>query len=640
MRLLTTGRAATAAAVALSSLVYFVGCAGGGGGGGSGASTGGSGGSKTNMPKPNMPTCKASCDDGNACTTDSTTSGTVEDCNLECAYETISACEGGDGCCAQGCTPDSDSDCTATTISAVPDNRRIAWNPGIPGGIPNRTEVCATIDAATLGDGQTDATSAIQAAIDACPEGQVVKIPTGSYRLTSWLSIQKGIVLRGDGPTNTKLILDAQSIPSVIEIGRSWTEKPGVAVQSGAMKGSNSLTLSDASQFKVGDLVLLDQVDDPALVATGDCTFFKRTTGGVRSLGQIFEVESKDGNTIEVSSPLYQSYSSEFSPEVSPISDQGIVKYAGVEDLYATRTSDYGGQGHMIHLASAAYSWVKNVETYKVSGRHVSLETCYRCVVRDSYLHDAWNNNAGGTGYGIVLESHTSDSLAENNILNMLNLPITFAVSSGGNVVAYNYVADSILADTPEWLMPDIDTHCSFPYMELVEGNWIAQGATDNVHGGAAYMTFYRNYMSGQHRTVIATGNVTALHLSANGLYANVLGNVLWREGEAGVVEEDAAACTGGPSVYRFGSFAEQGNLCSNDPRVRDTLLLHGNYDFVSNAVAWDPEISDHNLPPSLYLTGKPAFFGDLRWPMADPEGDPVLGELPAKVRYDRDFAP
>jgi hypothetical protein len=639
MRILTKERAAlSAAAVALSSLVYFVGCAGGGGSG-NGASTGGTGGSNGTGGKPNTPSCKSTCDDSNACTKDTVASGSASDCNLECSYETTTACEDGDGCCAQGCTPDSDNDCTATTISAVPDDRRIAWNPGIPGGIPNRTEVCATIDAA-LGNGETDATSAIQSAIDACPEGQVVKIPTGSYRLTSTLSVQKGIVLRGDGPTNTKLLLDDSSVPSVIEIGWSRGDNSGVAVESGATKGGKALTLSDASQFEVGDLVLLDQLDDPSLVTTGDCTFFKRMNGGARSIGQIFEVESKDGNTIEVSSPLYHTYSSEFSPEVAPISEQPVVKYAGVEDLYATRTSDYGGQGHMIFLASAAYSWVKNVETYKVSGRHVSLETCYRCVVRDSYLHDAWNNNAGGTGYGITLDRHSSDSLVENNIVNMLNLPISLAVSGGGNVVAYNYVPDSILADTPAWLMPDFNTHCSFPYMELVEGNWIAQGATDNVHGGAGYITFYRNYMSGQHRTVIATGNVTALHISANNLYMNALGNVLWREGEPGVVEETPEGCTGGPTVYHFGSFAEPGNPCSNDPRVRETLLLHGNFDFVSNAVAWDPEISDHNLPPSLYLTGKPAFFGDLRFPMADPEGDPVLGELPAKVRYDSEFAP
>jgi hypothetical protein len=611
----------------------------GGSGTGSGSSSGTGAGTGTGST-PNTPACPSTCNDSNACTTDAISSGTAEDCNLECTHDAITTCEDDDGCCAPGCTTDSDSDCTSTSIPSIPDDRRIPWNPGIPDGIPSRTEICATIDAA-LGDGETDATSAIQAALDACPEGQVVLVPAGSYRLTDALHIKKGIVLRGEGHTQTRLLLDNASIQSVIEVG--WnppSDIAGVSVASGATKGSTELTLSDASQFAVGDVVLLDQLDDPALVETGDCTFFKRTADGYRSLGQIFEIVAKDGNAIEVSSPLYHTYSEQFAPEVSLTNPQaGTVKYAGVEDLYATRTSDYGGQGYIIHLVSAAYSWVKNVETDKVSGRHISLQTCYRCVVRDSYVHDAWNNNAGGTGYGITLDIHTSDSLVENNIVDMLNLPINFAVSSGGNVVAYNYVPDSILADTPGWLMPDIDTHCSFPYMELVEGNWVAQAATDNVHGGSGYITFFRNYMSGQHRTVENTGNLTAIHISANGLYANVVGNVLWREGGGGVVEEDPAACTGGPSVYRFGTFAEQGNLCSFDARVRETAIVHGNFDYLSNMTQWDPTITDHNLPPSLYLTGKPGFFGDLPFPMANPEGDPVLGELPAKVRFDAEFA-
>src|SRR6185436_17412311 len=172
-----------------------------------------------------------------------------------------------------------------------------------------------------------------------------------------------------------------------------------------------------------------------------------------------------------------------------------------------------------------------------VSGRHVSLETCYRCELRDSYLHDAWDNNPGGTAYGASLDRHSSDNLIENNVVYLLNIPIVMSVSSGGNVIAYNYVDDAILADTPAWQMADIGTHCSFPYMELIEGNWIAHAAADNVHGGAGFLTFYRNYLSGQHLSVPATGNVVSFDLEANALYVNVVGNVLWKQGVTGVAE-------------------------------------------------------------------------------------------------------
>ncbi|MEZ5420638.1 MAG: hypothetical protein R2708_25295 [Vicinamibacterales bacterium] len=45
----------------------------------------------------------------------------------------------------------------------------------------------------------------------------------------------------------------------------------------------------------------------------------------------------------------------------------------------------------------------------------------------------------------------------------------------------------------------------------------------------------------------------------------------------------------------------------------------------------WDR--AEQPLPPSLYLTGKPAFFGDLRWPWVDPLDPTRLGVLPAVQR-------
>ena len=40
-------------------------------------------------------------------------------------------------------------------------------------------------------------------------------------------------------------------------------------------------------------------------------------------------------------------------------------------------------------------------------------------------------------------------------------------------------------------------------------------------------------------------------------------------------------------------------------------------------------------LPASLYLTGKPAFFGGKPWPWVDPMGGTKVATLPARVRFD-----
>src|SRR5207237_156657 len=64
-------------------------------------------------------------------------------------------------------------------------------------------------------------------------------------------------------------------------------------------------------------------------------------------------------------------------------------------------------------------------------------------------------------------------------------------------------------------------------------------------------------------------------------------------------------------------------------------LFRHANFDNVSNAVVYDPAVARRDLPDSLYLTAKPAFFGSLRWPWVDPTGTPRVGILPAKQRFD-----
>src|SRR4051812_14554550 len=90
----------------------------------------------------------------------------------------------------------------------IPADRMTNWNPGLNsmGGVPNRTTIFATINAATYGNGASDATAGIQAKLDACPNGQVVQLSAGTFTINSdILFIRKSITLRGAGATLTIL---------------------------------------------------------------------------------------------------------------------------------------------------------------------------------------------------------------------------------------------------------------------------------------------------------------------------------------------------------------------------------------------------------------------------------------------------
>src|SRR5258708_22396016 len=109
-----------------------------------------------------------------------------------------------------------------------------------------------------------------------------------------------------------------------------------------------------------------------------------------------------------------------------------------------------------------------------------------------------------------------------------------FNVSGGGNVIAYNY-ADNSWSTPPAWQEVNIDEHCSFPHMELMEGNYAPHMGATITHGNAGYWTFLRNYASSQFAppepvfgsTAQQTGNIGALQFDQGDLNMNVVWNVL-----------------------------------------------------------------------------------------------------------------
>src|SRR5436190_15596874 len=73
------------------------------------------------------------------------------------------------------------------SVDLIPADRITIWNPGLNsvGGIPNRTTIFTTINAATYGNGAADATAAIQTAINNCPVGQVVMLSSGTFTINN-----------------------------------------------------------------------------------------------------------------------------------------------------------------------------------------------------------------------------------------------------------------------------------------------------------------------------------------------------------------------------------------------------------------------------------------------------------------------
>jgi hypothetical protein len=344
------------------------------------------------------------------------------------------------------------------TSGILPPDRMTTWNPGVTGGIPARSTVCATVNASTYGNGSQDASAGIQAAINACPAGQVVMLSVGHFTVNNYVLINKGITLRGAGAGSTILtklngaharISPMQPVdPStytydaqpVIVIGPSrWPTNDTTSqnLTADGVKGTNSVTVSNASGFTVGQFLLLDELSGatwqatpshfpdngnpnpttPVKVWQGDKVAWNMhlpqqlyqddntasdasgpydTTPGVppnamswfsrtdRPTNEIKEIASISGNTVTFTTPLHIDYRTSHTAQLTGFSGaNALVRNAGVESF-----SVLGGADGQIRFESAAYSWAQDIENTQWIGEGFAVNRSFRVEIRRSYIHD------------------------------------------------------------------------------------------------------------------------------------------------------------------------------------------------------------------------------------------------------------
>jgi len=173
----------------------------------------------------------------------------------------------------------------------------------------------------------------------------------------------------------------------------------------------------------------------------------------------------------------------------------------------------------------------------------------------------------------------------------------------------------------------------------LFEGNYGFNFDSDKTHGNAIYHTIFRNHLRGIRRDFGDSGGSNGPQRCAGAAFYSYwhsfVGNVLGAAGQMnGWVYQSGSMSQAAIYLLGWDDWAPY----PVDPQVAATTLRHGNFDYLTNSVTWDPSISTQTLPPSLYLSGKPAFFNagsGYTWPWVDPTGTTKLYTLPAKARYD-----
>lgn len=284
--------------------------------------------------------------------------------------------------------------------------------------------------------GQSDASGALQAAIDAAAEagGAIVFLPAGLYRLDVPVTISSSrIVLRGEGAEKTRLWMtssEGMSYTSHVTFQGALVYGDDLLLRvDGAARGE-SVEIEGASGLEPGDDVVLgwtisdEFIDEHGMngvwgAFNGDWQpFLWRTVVAVETL--------PGGELIHLDVPLR--YPAKVRDGASLRSVSGALREVGVEDLGVADAVSWElaweqKQVHTIEFDGVVDSWIRGVASYASpgapteglgQGRHLQsggliVRRAKRVTIADTSM--GWPENRGGGGNGYLFEVRQSSEI-------------------------------------------------------------------------------------------------------------------------------------------------------------------------------------------------------------------------------------
>jgi hypothetical protein len=396
-----------------------------------------------------------------------------------------------------------------------------------------------------------------------------------------------------------------------------------------------------------------------------------------RTTSEFKRISAISGNTITFDSPIMISYRVSHTAQLS-YNVMPFVQNAGVEDLTLK-----GADDQALQFNNAAYSWAYRVECTQWLGHGcIAANSSFRVQVEQFYVHDGAWPEPGGGGYALEMCCGSAEILWENGIAVRADKVIVSLAAGAGSVIAYNFMDHAFICcnstnpanGSDGWIENGLNNaHYPGGHHALFEGNLTHQMGEDETHGNSIYNTYFRNWsqgyripawvnafdgatindLTGSPQRINNVGPLTPAETQLYTYWETFMGNVLGYPGYSTSANGWVYSTPGGPSIFSLGAGYTSGNN-GPDPEAGfdtngGTTIAHGNYDYLTNTVTWDPNYSDHNLPYSFFLSSKPAFFNagsGYAWPWVTPTGSSPIESrpsgcggacsgLPAKARYD-----
>ena len=327
--------------------------------------------------------------------------------------------------------------------------------------IPELAVVASVADLGAVADDEGDDTEAFRRAIAATDSG-AIRIPAGRYLLSDIVWIEKpGIVLRGDGAGVTTLHFTSTLEDVRPNMGATTGGKPTsnyswsggflwvrgafggsdrISVVGDARRGDRVLKLKHVGGLRVGQRVLIEQVDNDERTLlghlyAGDPGDTRKLTGALRPM-LVASIESIDGDRVTLNRPLRWDVRTAWSPTVRAFSPS--VHDVGIEGMTISFDA-VPYEGHFSELGRNAIAFNRTSDCWV---RDVVIRNCDSAIfftgvqgtidgLRVESSRDPHRLTQGHHGVTMGLDNLLTNFVFETHFIH----DITMTRLSAGNVI-------------------------------------------------------------------------------------------------------------------------------------------------------------------------------------------------------------
>jgi hypothetical protein len=334
----------------------------------------------------------------------------------------------------------------------------VAYSQGAAGAVATTVqaklrESVSVKDFGAVGDGTTDDTTAIQAAIDAIASGGELVFPPGTYKITSVISktFANNVRIRihgyGAKIDGTAVTGTVAGDTFLISLGGATAETQtlGATVTEGAV----SLTTGSALSANPGDILRITSTD---LWNPTRAYYYK---------GEMAQVRSISGTTVNLSNAIYDGYTNSTTSVLRL--DTPTIEIEGLEiEMDANQTA--------LRLSGVRNPIVRGLKVHGARYTGILLYYCWGGAVENCDVYDSWYTGTGASY--CVLVASCQNTLVHGNVLSEAR----HSIAGGGQEPARNITySNNVCTIHPlDTVTNAIDLHGNMEYCNIL--NNVADG--------------------------------------------------------------------------------------------------------------------------------------------------------------------